>query len=94
MGGCLTPIDAATDGTMRWIRVYAGLPWLQGLFLLPAEPSRPARRPNPFPPAAIEKLGMQYEGLHRQLIKRWGEFKDVKTYAMLQYDRSANPVGG
>jgi RimJ/RimL family protein N-acetyltransferase len=42
----------------------------------------------------LEKLGMQYEGLHRQLIKRWGQFKDVKTYAMLQSDRSTKAVGG
>ncbi len=40
----------------------------------------------------LEKLGMQYEGLHRQLIKRWGEFKDVKTYAVLRSDRSTNAV--
>ena len=42
----------------------------------------------------LEKLGMQYEGLHRQLIKRWGEFKDVKTYALLQSDRSINAAAG
>ena len=42
----------------------------------------------------LEKLGMQYEGLHRQLVKRWGQFKDVKTYAMLQSDRRINAVAG
>lgn len=34
----------------------------------------------------LEKLGMQYEGLHRQLIKKWGEFKDVKRFAILKSD--------
>jgi ribosomal-protein-alanine N-acetyltransferase len=38
----------------------------------------------------LEKLGMQYEGLHRQLIRRWGQFKDVKTYAILQSDRNTH----
>ncbi len=35
----------------------------------------------------LEKLGMQYEGLHRQRIKKWDEFKDVKCYAILRSDR-------
>jgi RimJ/RimL family protein N-acetyltransferase len=30
------------------------------------------------------KLGMQEEGYHPQLIKKWGEFKDVKTYGLLR----------
>lgn len=34
----------------------------------------------------LEKLGMQYEGMHRQLIKKWGEFKDVKRFAILKSD--------
>lgn len=32
----------------------------------------------------LHKLGMQEEGYHPQLIKRWGEFKDVKTYGLLR----------
>lgn len=37
----------------------------------------------------LEKLGMQYEGLHRQLIKKWGEFRDVKRFAILKSDRQS-----
>mgnify|MGYP001140467552 CR=1 FL=1 len=32
----------------------------------------------------LRKLGMQEEGYHPQLIKKWGEFKDVKTYGLLR----------
>jgi RimJ/RimL family protein N-acetyltransferase len=35
----------------------------------------------------LEKLGMKYEGLHRQRIKKWEEFKDVKCFAILRSDR-------
>jgi len=34
----------------------------------------------------LEKLGMQYEGLHRQRIKKWDEYKDVKCFAVLRSD--------
>lgn len=34
----------------------------------------------------LEKLGMQHEGLHRQQIKKWGEFKDIKSYAIIRSD--------
>ncbi|MDX1587207.1 MAG: GNAT family N-acetyltransferase, partial [Balneolaceae bacterium] len=36
----------------------------------------------------LEKLGLQYEGLHRQRIKKWDEYKDVKCFAILRSDRS------
>ena len=32
----------------------------------------------------LRKLGMREEGYHPQLIKKWGEFKDVKTYGLLR----------
>ncbi|MGD1894833.1 MAG: GNAT family N-acetyltransferase [Cyclobacteriaceae bacterium] len=32
----------------------------------------------------LRKLGLQEEGYHPQLIKKWGEFKDVKTYGLLR----------
>jgi len=32
----------------------------------------------------LQKLGMQEEGYHPQLIKKWDEFKDVKTYGLLR----------
>ncbi len=35
----------------------------------------------------LQKLGMQYEGHHRQLIKKGDSFKDVYTYAVLRSDR-------
>lgn len=34
----------------------------------------------------LEKLGMNYEGLHRGKIKKWDEFKDVKSFALLISD--------
>ncbi len=34
--------------------------------------------------SVLTKLGLQHEGLHRQLIKRWEQFKDVHTYAVLR----------
>ncbi|WKN40670.1 GNAT family N-acetyltransferase [Tunicatimonas pelagia] len=37
------------------------------------------------------KLGMQEEGYHPQLIKKWGEFKDVKTYGLLRNRWLATP---
>lgn len=36
----------------------------------------------------LEKLGMKYEGLHRGRIKKWNEFKDVKSYAIIKSDIS------
>jgi len=32
----------------------------------------------------LRKLGLQEEGYHPQMIKKWGEFKDVKTYGLLR----------
>lgn len=34
----------------------------------------------------LRKLGLQFEGFHKQLVKRWGEYKDVHTYAVLRED--------
>jgi RimJ/RimL family protein N-acetyltransferase len=34
----------------------------------------------------LEKLGMQYEGLHRQAIQKWDRYLDVKRYAILRSD--------
>ena len=39
----------------------------------------------------LRKLGMQEEGYHPQLIKKWGEFKDVKTYGLLRKQWMATP---
>jgi RimJ/RimL family protein N-acetyltransferase len=40
----------------------------------------------------LQKLGMQYEGRHRQLIKKGEAFRDVYTYAILRSDRFAVPA--
>ena len=40
----------------------------------------------------LQKLGLQYEGLHRQLIKKGEAFRDVYTYAILRSDRLAVPA--
>lgn len=34
----------------------------------------------------LVNLGMKYEGLHRQRIKKWDEYKDVKCFAILRSD--------
>lgn len=34
----------------------------------------------------LVKLGMKYEGLHRGKIKKWKEFKDIKSFAVLRSD--------
>lgn len=34
----------------------------------------------------LEKIGMSYEGLHRQQVKKWDEFRDVKSYAIIRAD--------
>lgn len=34
----------------------------------------------------LEKLGMQFEGLHRQAIHKWDRYVDVKWYAILHSD--------
>jgi len=34
----------------------------------------------------LHKVGMQYEGLHRQQVKKWDEFKDIKSYAVIRAD--------
>lgn len=34
----------------------------------------------------LEKLGLKYEGLHRGKIKKWDEFKDIKSFAVLRSD--------
>ncbi|MGB3589007.1 MAG: GNAT family N-acetyltransferase [Tunicatimonas sp.] len=38
----------------------------------------------------LRKLGMQEEGYHPQLVKKWGEFKDVKTYGLLREQWTAS----
>ena len=32
----------------------------------------------------MEKLGMKYEGRHRESIKKWDEYVDVSYYAILR----------
>lgn len=42
----------------------------------------------------LEKLGMKYEGMHRQRIKKWDEYKDVKCFAILRSDQSSPDGNG
>jgi [ribosomal protein S5]-alanine N-acetyltransferase len=37
----------------------------------------------------MQKIGMQYEGLLRQEIYKWGQYIDLKMYAMLRSDYDA-----
>lgn len=37
-------------------------------------------------------LGMQKEGLHRQLIRRWGNYVDVESFAILLDDWQNNTI--
>jgi RimJ/RimL family protein N-acetyltransferase len=39
---------------------------------------------NPASGRILQKLGMKYEGTHREHILKWGEFLDVAVYAMLE----------
>ncbi|MDF5729806.1 MAG: GNAT family protein [Rhizonema sp. PD38] len=32
----------------------------------------------------LQKIGMKYEGCHRQHIKKWGEFEDLELYGILK----------
>lgn len=44
----------------------------------------------------FDKLGMQEEGYHRQMIKRWGVFADAKSYSILRSEWKAQqePISG
>jgi RimJ/RimL family protein N-acetyltransferase len=44
---------------------------------------------NPASGRVMEKLGMRYEGLARQHVKKWGVFEDLKTYSILRADYEA-----
>jgi ribosomal-protein-alanine N-acetyltransferase len=41
---------------------------------------------NPASGRVMRKLGMQFEGIRRQEIKRWGEYIDVVSYGILRQD--------
>lgn len=43
---------------------------------------------NPASGRVLEKIGMHFEGVHRQEIKRWGEYQDVACYGMLREEFS------
>jgi RimJ/RimL family protein N-acetyltransferase len=44
---------------------------------------------NPASGRVMQKIGMRYEGLSRQHVKKWGEFVDLETYAILRSDYEA-----
>jgi len=41
---------------------------------------------NPASGRVMEKAGMAYEGHLRQHVKKWGQFEDIKIYAILAQD--------
>ena len=41
---------------------------------------------NPASGRVLEKVGMQYEGCHRQHLKKWDNFEDLMGYGMLKSD--------
>jgi RimJ/RimL family protein N-acetyltransferase len=41
---------------------------------------------NPASGRVMQKLGMQFEGVHRQAYRRWDQFEDVAMYAILASD--------
>ena len=38
---------------------------------------------NPSSGRVMQKLGMQFEGIHRDAFRRWGQFEDVALYGLL-----------
>ena len=47
---------------------------------------------NPSSGRVMEKCGMRYEGTLRQARKKWGEYVDVKVYAIVRGDWES-PIG-
>lgn len=41
---------------------------------------------NPSSGRIMKKLGMQFEGIHRDAFLRWGRFEDVAAYGLLAHD--------
>ena len=39
---------------------------------------------NPASGRVLEKIGMTHEGTHRQMFRKWGEYKDVEAYSILR----------
>ena len=44
---------------------------------------------NPASGRIMQKIGMAYEGRHRQAILKWGQFEDIEAYAILKSDWAA-----
>lgn len=41
----------------------------------------------------LQKLGMRFEGVHRDAYLRWGRFEDVAVYACLAFEWKAGNTG-
>jgi RimJ/RimL family protein N-acetyltransferase len=41
---------------------------------------------NPASGRVMEKIGMKYEGLFREHVRKWGKFEDLKSYGLLKKD--------
>jgi ribosomal-protein-alanine N-acetyltransferase len=48
---------------------------------------------NPASGKVMEKLGMQYEGILRNDIKKWGKFEDIKIYGILRSEYQSKYAG-
>ena len=42
---------------------------------------------NPASGRVMQKLGMRFEGVHREAVIRWDRFEDLASYAILESDR-------
>ena len=45
---------------------------------------------NPSSGRVMEKVGMVYEGTARQDMKKWGQYEDLVSYALLRDDWAGN----
>ena len=41
---------------------------------------------NPASGRVMQKLGMQFEGIHRHAVRKWGAYEDLAYYALLATD--------
>ena len=47
---------------------------------------------NPASGRVMQKIGMKHEGHLRQHVKKWGNYEDFETYAILRSDYGAASV--
>jgi ribosomal-protein-alanine N-acetyltransferase len=47
---------------------------------------------NPASGRVMQKIGMRFEGVHRQMFRRWDRFEDSAVYAILASDAATAPM--